>query len=118
MPLVAQQVGRTFAAEVTGLDFSKPFPPSLREEVESLIYTYGVLMFRNVAGMCNERHLEFSSLFGELDSNPLFAGASRLGTRYLFDISNLAANGKTILGSTDRRFKFGKVGLELCNLPW
>jgi hypothetical protein len=29
--LTAQQVGPTFAGEVTGLDFTKPFPPDLRD---------------------------------------------------------------------------------------
>src|SRR5271169_387974 len=108
--LQARQIGPTFAGEVTGLDFSKPFPPSLREEVEALMYQYGVLIFRGIRGMCNEKHLEFSSLFGDLDSNPLAFGAStRLGNDNLFDISNLAADGKTILQPTDRRFRFGKV---------
>jgi alpha-ketoglutarate-dependent taurine dioxygenase len=107
--LTANQVGPTFAGEVSGLDFTRPFPPGLREEVEDLIYQYGVLIFRGIPGMCNEKHLEFSKLFGDLDSNPLFTGPSRLGTPYLFDISNLSADGKTILPPTDRRFKFGKV---------
>lgn len=107
--LSARQVGPTFAGEVSGLDFTKPFPPGLREEVEDLIYQYGVLIFRGIPGMCNEKHLEFSKLFGDLDSNPLFTGPTRLGTPYLFDISNLSADGKTILPPTDRRFKFGKV---------
>ena len=110
--LQARQVGPTFAGEVTGLDFSKPFPPGLREEVEALMYQYGVLIFRGIPGMCNEKHIEFSSLFGDLDSNPLaFGAATRLGNDNLFDISNLAADGKTILKPTDRRFKFGKVRL-------
>lgn len=108
--LQARQVGPTFAGEVTGLDFSKPFPPGLREEVEALMYQYGVIIFRNIPGMCNEKHLEFSSMFGDLDSNPLaFGGPTRLGNDNLFDISNLAFDGKTILKPTDRRFKFGKV---------
>jgi alpha-ketoglutarate-dependent taurine dioxygenase len=107
--LTARQVGPTFAGEVSGLDFTKPFPPGLREEVEELINQYGVLIFRGIPGMSNEKHLEFSRLFGDLDSNPLFSGPTRLGTPYLFDISNLAADGKTILPPTDRRFKFGKV---------
>src|SRR5271154_4930820 len=110
--LQGRQVGPTFAGEVIGLDFSKPFPPGLREEVEALMYQYGVLIFRGIPGMCNEKHLEFSSLFGDLDSNPLaFGAATRLGNDNLFDISNLAADGKTILKPTDRRFKFGKVRL-------
>ena len=108
--LQGKQVGNTFAAEVTGLDFTKPFPPDLKQQVENLINKYGVLMFRAIPGMCNERHLEFSRLFGDLDSNPLsFGRPTRLGTEYLFDISNLAADGKTILEPTDKRFKFGKV---------
>lgn len=62
--------------------------------------------------MSNEKHLEFSKLFGELDSNPLvFGQKTRLGNENLFDISNLAADNKTILEPTDRRFKFGKVQL-------
>lgn len=108
--LQARQVGPTFAGEVHGLDFTKPFPAGLREEVEQLMYQYGVLIFRNIPGMCNERHLEFSRMFGELDSNPLvFGQKTRLENENLFDISNLDADGKTILAPTDRRFKFGKV---------
>jgi alpha-ketoglutarate-dependent 2,4-dichlorophenoxyacetate dioxygenase len=108
--LTARQVGPTFAAEVSGLDFSKPFPAGLREEVETLIYQYGVLIFRGIPGMCNEKHLEFSSLFGDLDDNPLaFGRPTRLGNPNLFDISNLNADGKTLLEPNDRRAKFGKV---------
>jgi alpha-ketoglutarate-dependent 2,4-dichlorophenoxyacetate dioxygenase len=108
--LQVRQVGTTFAGEVAGLDFTKPFPPGLREEVEQLMYQYGVLIFRDIPGMCNERHLEFSRMFGELDSNPLtFGKKTRLENANLFDISNLAADGKTILEPTDIRFKFGKV---------
>lgn len=74
------------------------------------MYQYGVLIFRDIPGMCNERHLEFSRMFGELDSNPLtFGKKTRLENANLFDISNLAADGKTILEPTDIRFKFGKV---------
>jgi len=53
-------------------------------------------------------------MFGELDSNPLiFEQKTRLENMNLFDISNLAANGKTILKPTDIRFKFEKVeGME------
>jgi alpha-ketoglutarate-dependent 2,4-dichlorophenoxyacetate dioxygenase len=110
--LTARQVGPTFAGEVSGLDFTKPFPPDLREQVENLIYQYGVLIFRNIPGMSNEKHLEFSKLFGELDSNPLvFGQKTRLENENLFDISNLAADNKTILEPTDRRFKFGKVAI-------
>src|SRR5579859_2388925 len=88
----------------------KPFPPGLHEEVESLMYQCGVLIFRNIPGTYNERHLEFSKIFEELDSNPLtFGKKTRLENENLFDISNLEADGKTILEPTDIRFKFGRV---------
>lgn len=114
--LIAKPVCPTFVAEVSGLDFTKPFPPVLCEEVEALINQYGVLVFRGVQGMCNEKHIEFSALFGELDGVKDFVVPGvpyRLAPHYeLFDAGNLAADGKTVLSPSDKRFKYSKVNLQ------
>lgn len=41
--------------EESRLDFSKLFPPELREEVENLINKYENLVFRGLPGMSNEK---------------------------------------------------------------
>ena len=66
--------------------------------------------------MCNERHLEFSRMFGELDSNPLtFGQKTKLENANLFDISNLAGDGKT---AEQYRAKAASIREKMQKLCW
>ncbi|EXJ86928.1 hypothetical protein A1O3_03882 [Capronia epimyces CBS 606.96] len=102
----------TFAAEVEGLDFSKPIPDSVIAEVQEGIDRYGVLVFRQ-ANMDNDTHVSFTRRFGELDSMPFIRRRGRFPDQpHLFDVSNLDDSGE-IVKTSDRAITLLKKGNEL-----
>lgn len=53
---------------------------------------YAVLIFRKTA-LDNARHVAFATQLGkELEQNPSYAIAERLGTAYLFDVGKYAVS--------------------------
>lgn len=102
----------TFAAEVEGIDFSKPIPDSVIEEVQEGIDKYGVLVFRK-ANMDNATHVSFTRRFGELDSMPMIRRRGRFPNEpHIFDVSNLDDSGE-IVKTADRVTSMLKKGNEL-----
>ncbi|EXJ76468.1 uncharacterized protein A1O5_00976 [Cladophialophora psammophila CBS 110553] len=102
----------TFAAEVDGIDFSKPIPDSVIAEVQEGIDKYGCLVFRN-ANMDNDTHVSFTRRFGELDSMPFIRRRGRFPDQpHIFDVSNLDDSGE-IVKNTDRITAMLKKGNEL-----
>lgn len=70
---------------------------------------YGVLVFRNT-GLDDASHVAFASRFGRLDDVSPYTGhgkTHRLSTEYLFDVSNLEADG-TVAPLTSHRHAMNK----------
>lgn len=109
----------SFAAEISGLDFSQPIPDSTFEELLAAIakvrvydlilppisisdsndsifpLQYGVIRFPQT-GLDDARHVAFAAKFGELDDITPHTKAGkkhRLEFPELFDVSNLLENG-------------------------
>lgn len=84
----------TFAAEVSGIDFTKPVPPEIIEQVQAAIDEYGVLVFRK-ANLDDDAHVAFSSQFGELEPTPAasLGVKTRLPSPYVGDLANVDHNG-------------------------
>jgi hypothetical protein len=112
MPIEFVPLHKTFAAEVRGVDFSKPIPKDVADEIIRGADKYGVLVFRKT-GMTDEQHVQFSKHFGDLDdiSGYIPPGVSMSRrTRFLelFDASNLDAAGVP-LPEHEKRYQYNKV---------
>ncbi|KIW85391.1 hypothetical protein Z517_00781 [Fonsecaea pedrosoi CBS 271.37] len=105
-----KQLGPTFAAEVTGVDFSKPVEKDVFDEIRRAIVDYGVLVFRN-AGLDDARHVAFSALFGELDDIKPYltlGRKNRFPFDELFDVSNQEDDGQLVkIGSKRHHMGLG-----------
>jgi alpha-ketoglutarate-dependent 2,4-dichlorophenoxyacetate dioxygenase len=88
-----KQVGRTFVAEVNGVDFTRPVPPNTINEIRDGIDKYAVLIFRN-ANIDDDTQIAFASQFGPLETTPQAALGNklRLSSEYMFDLSNIDHN--------------------------
>ncbi|TVY14960.1 Alpha-ketoglutarate-dependent 2,4-dichlorophenoxyacetate dioxygenase [Lachnellula arida] len=62
---------------------------------------YAVIIFRDT-GLDNERHVAFSAQLGSLEKNPAWGGSERVGTPYLFDVSNIESDGSLVKKDTRR----------------
>ncbi|QDS72430.1 hypothetical protein FKW77_009203 [Venturia effusa] len=94
----------TFGAEVGGVDFSKPVPDEVVEELKAAVTKYGVLVFRN-SRLDDDRHVAFAHQFGELDDiKPHLAAGrkNRFNTDKLFDVSNIEEDGSILQPGTPR----------------
>lgn len=95
-----KQLGRTFVAEVKGIDWNNvPLPESQVREIEQGADKYGVLVFRN-ANLNNEQHIAFSQQLGELDDVKVHIKAGRTfrfpDQPEIFDVSNLDVSTKAL----------------------
>jgi alpha-ketoglutarate-dependent taurine dioxygenase len=61
--------------EVTGFDINAPISDETKEELKSLWYQHGILIFRN-QDITAEKQIEFSRIFGPLELHPLKATTS------------------------------------------
>ncbi|KAF9885579.1 hypothetical protein FE257_012785 [Aspergillus nanangensis] len=95
--IAVQELHPTFAAEVSGVDFSKPLSEEVFAEIHSAITKYGVLVFRDTA-LTDENHIDFARKFGELDDiTPYLAfRKNRLKHNELFDVSNVELDGSVL----------------------
>ncbi|KIM94677.1 hypothetical protein OIDMADRAFT_135637 [Oidiodendron maius Zn] len=110
--LVFKPLHPAFVAEVEGIDWTKPIPDSVIEEIQKGIDKYGVLVFRK-ANIDNDTHVAFSRRFGELDRMPFIRRRGRFPEQpHIFDVSNMDDNGK-IVQSTDRARVLLSKGNEL-----
>ena len=106
----------TFAAEVKGVDFSKPVDPSVIEEIRKAADKYGVLVFRE-ANLSNQQHIAFSRQLGELDDVKVHVKAGR-PMRFpdepeIFDVSNLDEKGNVVTDADP-----GRKGASKGNCLW
>ncbi|ETS77179.1 hypothetical protein PFICI_11053 [Pestalotiopsis fici W106-1] len=86
----------SFGAEVSGINWKQsPLPDSCIEALVLLQNKYGVIVFRET-GLDNERQVRFASQLGELEMNPAWGGTKRVGTPYLFDVSNIEDDGSVV----------------------
>jgi alpha-ketoglutarate-dependent 2,4-dichlorophenoxyacetate dioxygenase len=113
MPLEFVPLHKTFGAEVRGVDFSRPVPRDVAEEIILGIDKYGVLVFRKT-GMTDEQHIQFSKHFGDLDDISHFIPPNSNVTRRtrfleLFDASNLDIATEKPLKEHDKRYQYNKV---------
>jgi len=116
MPLEFIPLHKTFAAEVRGVDFSKPVPREVADELVRAADKYGVLVFRKT-GLTDEAHIQFSKWFGDLDDisgyiPPGVPMSRRARFLELFDASNLDSE-ERVLQEHEKRFQYNKVHSHL-----
>lgn len=89
-----EPVHPTFAAEVSGIDFSNQLSSDVIEELKAGINKYGVLIFRN-ANLDDDSHVAFAQSFGELEPTPAasLGVKTRLPSPYIGDLANVDHEG-------------------------
>jgi alpha-ketoglutarate-dependent 2,4-dichlorophenoxyacetate dioxygenase len=95
-----------FAAQVSGVDPSRPIDPSDWAAIQDALGQYGILVFKGPT-LTPEEQVAFASHFGPLESQNgvLTTGRSARVTPRLVDISNLDEN-NDVLNQADRRRMF------------
>ena len=94
--LVFKALHPTMAAEVEGVDWSKPLSKSVIDKIKEGIDKYGVLVFRK-ANLNNQQHIQFSAQFGELEKMPILHRKGRFPSQpEIFDVANLTDEGELI----------------------
>ncbi|KAJ5610227.1 hypothetical protein N7510_006946 [Penicillium lagena] len=99
----------TFAAEVSGVDFTSTLSEEVFKEIHRAVTKYGVVVFRST-GLTDEGHIDFSRKFGELDDvTPYVSMGRKHRLKYveLFDVSNVETDG-TILNPDSSRGQANK----------
>ena len=101
----------TFAAEITGVDFSAPAKQLPLRELKAAIDRYGVVAYRNAKPPTDDQHVAFSALFGPVEVGPMFKITGdvrkRINNPALVDVGNLDADGN-IMKPDNRRMLFRK----------
>jgi alpha-ketoglutarate-dependent 2,4-dichlorophenoxyacetate dioxygenase len=107
MPVITRQIGLCFAAEVEGIDMTKPLSADEVAAIHAGMNKYAVLVFHDQA-ITDDQQLAFTLSLGELEQT---ANASlrapdeyRLPTTFA-DVSNLDQNNK-VFARDDRRRLF------------
>jgi alpha-ketoglutarate-dependent 2,4-dichlorophenoxyacetate dioxygenase len=114
MTVELRQLAQVFAAEVSGIDCSKPQTRDEIDAIEAGMDEYAVLVFRD-QNITDEQQLAFTKQFGELENYKTGGHIrkrtdSRLGAG-IADFSNLDRNGKIM--SAEDRVWFFKLGDRL-----
>ncbi len=81
-----------FAAEVIGLDLSRPLPQEVVDQIRAAFQRYSVLVFRD-QDITDDQQVAFSRLFGDLETTR--AGAADAGG-FLIRLSNMGPNGEIV----------------------
>src|SRR5260370_4933255 len=92
------------AAEVRVVARTRPVVPEVLAQTEAAFNRHGILVFPDQP-LTDEQQLAFSRLFGPLEVNPNYAGATMRLRPEVADISNLDAEGQ-VLARDDRRNLF------------
>jgi alpha-ketoglutarate-dependent 2,4-dichlorophenoxyacetate dioxygenase len=100
----------TLGASVRGVDLTRSVIPEVFAEIDAAFNRYGILVFPEQP-VTDEQQLAFSRLFGPLEVNPNYAGATMRLRPDIADISNLDAEGRVLAGD-DRRNLFN-IGNQL-----
>ena len=108
MPITMRQVGPCFAAEVEGVDLSRPLSPEEVDAIHAGMDRYAVLVF-HAQRISDEQQLAFTRSLGEIEHaiNTSLRGpeAQRLPTTFA-DVSNLDKDNK-VFARDDRPRLFG-----------
>ncbi|KAH8434022.1 TauD/TfdA dioxygenase family protein [Aspergillus melleus] len=95
----------TFGAECSGVDFSKPVPPSTIDAIKAGMAKYGFLVFRRTQ-LDDAGHVAFASQLGDLDDSTTWI---KPGQKYrldpytqLTDVGNIEADGNVVPTSSLR----------------
>jgi len=108
MPITMRQVGPCFAAEVDGVDMTKPLSPEQVDAIHAGMDRYAVLVFHDQQ-ISDEQQLAFTRSLGEIEHaiNTSLRGpeAQRLPTTFA-DVSNLDKDNK-VFARDDRPRLFG-----------
>lgn len=105
--LVLRPLHEHFAAELRGLDISRPLHAAQLKEVQGAWSRHAVLVIRGQA-ISDEQQLAFAKQFGALEAFPPPADGRRGGPE-LLRISNVRADG-TFLPPTDTTMKYLSMG--------
>ncbi|MES2289102.1 MAG: TauD/TfdA family dioxygenase [Pseudomonadota bacterium] len=104
---------RHFAAEITGIDLSKPLAPTEVSSIQNAIDRYAVLVFPEQAAVTDDAQIAFSANFGPVQRSITVHRTDterRLKREELSDISNVDDNGDR-LAANDRRRQLQKPAL-------
>src|SRR5258708_23832829 len=82
-------------AEVRNVDLTRPVPAEIFAEIEAAFNRYGILVFPDQP-LTDDQQLAFSRLFGVLEVNPNYAGATMRLRPDVADISNLDTQGRVL----------------------
>jgi alpha-ketoglutarate-dependent 2,4-dichlorophenoxyacetate dioxygenase len=108
MPITFRQVGPCFAAEVEGIDMTRPLSPGQVDAIHGGMDRYAVLVFHDQR-ITDEQQLAFTRSLGEIEHaiNTSLRGpeAQRLPTTFA-DVSNLDKDNK-VFARDDRPRLFG-----------
>jgi taurine dioxygenase len=94
MGLKIRPLQKTFGAEISGLDLSKPLDPQIINEVKALWHQYGLLLFRGQA-MDEAEIVSFSKQLGDLEIHIRKEFLSKMSPEILY-ISNMTKEGKPV----------------------
>ncbi len=94
MGLKIRPLQKTFGAEISGLDLSKPLDSQTINEVKSLWHQYGLLLFRDQA-MDEAEIVSFSRQLGDLEIHIRKEFLSQKSPEILY-ISNMTKEGKPV----------------------
>lgn len=99
----------SYAAEVQGIDFSKPLDDILFEELRDAVYKYGVVILRKT-GLDDDSAIALGRRFGDLDSvkaHRLAGRAMRVPNDEIFDVGNLDDKNQVVTTSDANRTASG-----------
>ena len=112
MSIVVYPVTPSFAAEVGGVDLSKPLTVADLAAIEAAFWKYAVLIFPEQQ-LTPDQHLAFAQKFGPIENDRVLdqkVTPHRLSTSFA-DISNLAPDGE--IWAEDSRQRMYKAGNKL-----
>jgi alpha-ketoglutarate-dependent 2,4-dichlorophenoxyacetate dioxygenase len=102
--LTVKPVHPAFAAEVSGIDLTRPLDPATFERIAIAFDDYSVLVFHGQA-LSDAQQMAFSERWGPLETTVrTLGGEDRLGA-HIVDLSNTDADGK-LMGWDDRRMLY------------
>ncbi len=110
MAVLLDPVGSSFVARISGVDLTGPLSAETFAEIHQAFHTYAVLVFRDQP-VTDDQQLQFSELFGPIETAPNYAGSALRLSEKFTDISNLDHSG-AVLDPKDRLNQYN-VGNQL-----
>ena len=106
MAVTLKKLHPMFAAEIGGVDLTRPLADTAWHEIENAFEDYSVLVFHDQR-LDDEQQIAFSRRFGELETT--VASAGNAGKRGIVaDISNVGADGRLLpLDAKEMKFRDG-----------